>query len=52
MYVILVTGYYSVGSAIEAVKRGAYGYQPLGSVQPVSMAPAPSVLGSTGPGGR
>lgn len=26
MYVILVTGYYSVDSAIEAIKRGAYDY--------------------------
>jgi DNA-binding NtrC family response regulator len=26
MYVILITGYYSVDSAIEAIKRGAYDY--------------------------
>ena len=26
MYVILVTGFYSVDSAIEAIKRGAYDY--------------------------
>jgi len=26
VYVILVTGYYSLDSAIEAIKRGAYDY--------------------------
>jgi soluble lytic murein transglycosylase len=34
------------------LKRGSYGYQPLGSVQPVSTPPVPSVLEPPGPGGR
>ncbi|MDB5479691.1 MAG: lytic transglycosylase [Caulobacteraceae bacterium] len=34
------------------LKRGSYGYQPLGSVQPVSTPPVPIVLNPPGPGGR
>ncbi len=34
------------------LKRGSYGYQPLGAVQPASTPPVPSVVETPSPGGR